>query len=93
LRGRRFALLKDLRRMATVWWLRRLPDLEGVASDFKDILGSLSAVRTSALAPLEVTFFRGPVLGLLVNAIVEARVSRLINELIVLRGTPILAKI
>jgi hypothetical protein len=93
LRGRRFALLKDLRRMATMWWLRRLPDLEGVASDFKDILSLLSAVRTSALAPLEVTFFKGPVLSLLVNAIVEARVSRLINKLIVLRGTPILAKI
>jgi hypothetical protein len=30
---------------------------------------------------------------LLVNVIVEARVFRLINELIVLRGTPILAKI
>jgi tetrahydromethanopterin S-methyltransferase subunit C len=61
-----------------------LPDLEGVASDFKDILSSLSAVYTSALAPLNVTYFKGPVLSLLVNAIVEARVSRLINELIVL---------
>jgi tetrahydromethanopterin S-methyltransferase subunit C len=76
-----------------LWWLRRLPDLKGIASDFKDILSSLSAVRISALAPLEVTFFKGPVLSLLVNAIVEARVSRLINKLIVLRGTPILAKI
>jgi hypothetical protein len=53
----------------------------------------LSAVRTSALAPREVTFFRGPLLGLLVNVIVEARVSRLINESTVLRGTPVLAKI
>jgi hypothetical protein len=55
-----------------------------VVSDFKDILNLLSAVRISALAPLKVTFFKGLVLSLLVNAIVEVRVSRLINKLIML---------
>ena len=76
MRGRRFALPKDLSKIATVWWLRRLPDLEGVASDFKDILGELIAVCTSTLAPWGVTFFGAPLLGKFWKVIVGMQVCR-----------------
>ena len=42
MRGQRFALPKDLSTIATVWWERRLPDLDGVASAEWSISQSVS---------------------------------------------------
>ena len=93
MRGRRFAFLKDLRRIATVLVLRRLPDLEGVPSAFKVVLGSAIAVLTSLRLARGFSFFLAPLLSLLINVSSVARVCRLIKEVMVVRGMSVLAQI
>jgi hypothetical protein len=70
-----------------------LPDLEGVARAFKGSLGSLIAVRTSALAPRRLIFLGAPLLGLLSKVIEGIRVYRWIKEVTVVRGVPVLVQI
>jgi hypothetical protein len=67
LRGHLFALLKDLSIIATVLVLRRLPDLEGVPSAFKGILGYAIVARTSLRSARELNFFLAPLLGKLLK--------------------------
>jgi hypothetical protein len=48
-----------------MWWLRRLPDLEGVLSAFKVILSLFIAVYISALALRGEIFLKAPLFSLL----------------------------
>ena len=76
-----------------MWWLRCFPNLEGVASDFKLILGLLQAVRISLLLARGLSFFLVPLLSLLLNIISEVRDYRVRNKVIVVRGTLVLRQI
>jgi len=93
LRGRRFAFPKDLRTIATVWWLSFIPDFDGVARAFNVIFGSDIAVRISDLAPLWLIFGLAPLLGLLLKLGSGHKVCRAMTPLIVVRAGPNLARI
>ena len=90
MRGLRFAFPKDLRIIATVRWWRYLLDLEGVPSDFRLVLGLLTAARTSLRVALKSSFCRAPLLGLDLNVLLVVRDCRWMNEVIVVYGILIL---
>jgi len=69
LRSQRLFFPKDLRIIATVWWLSFFPNLDGVDKAFRVILRLSHAIRTRDLAPLSLSFGFGPLLSLLANVI------------------------
>jgi hypothetical protein len=72
---------------------RRLPDLEGVASTFKDILGCAIAICTSRRSARGLNFFLAPLLGKLLKLLLLDKDWWVIKEVIVVRGTLVLWKI
>ncbi len=70
-----------------------MPDLEGVASAFKGILGYIIVILTSLRSARGLNFFLGPLLGLLSKLLLLDKDCRVIKEVIVVRGTLVLRKI
>jgi hypothetical protein len=73
-----------------VWWFSFLPDLEGVDSAFRVILGSLIAIRTRVLLARADSFFLAPLPGFLASIELSVLVCRFRKEEMVERGILVL---